>query len=295
MEAQSIVPPLVVLAGPTASGKTSLAITIAEHFNGEIICADSRTVYKYMDIGTAKPSAEEQERVKHWGLDLVEPGEEFNAAMFKKYAIKKITEIRARGKVPIIAGGTGLYVDAIIFDYKFGTAVDDTLRHRLEAMTIEQLHDHCYKNNMQLPENSLNKRYVIREIERKGLTSKRRTAPIGHSIIVGIATKKDILRTRIEHRAEQLFTNGMVEEAKMLGKKYGWNNEAMTGNIYPLVKKYIEGELSKSELQEKFVTSDWRLAKRQMTWLKRNSYILWLTLKDAEHYLSQKLVDYHNS
>lgn len=295
MASEPLTPPLVVIAGPTASGKTSLAIAIAKQFNGEIICADSRTIYKGMDIGTAKPTPEEQRAVAHWGLDLVEPGDEFNVAMFKQYALEKIADIRARNKVPILVGGTGLYVDALIFDYELGAAADSSLRHSLEVMTLEQLHDYCHKNNIRLPENEFNKRYVVREIERQGLHPQSRATPIEHSIIVGITTNKDILRTRIEHRAEQLFTNGMVEEAKILGKKYGWDNEAMTGNIYPLVKQYLDGGLSKKELQDRFVTSDWRLAKRQTTWLKRNSYILWLTLDDAEHYLSQKLVDYHNS
>ena len=111
--------PLVVIAGPTASGKTALAIRLAERYDGEIICADSRTIYKGMDIGTAKPSAEEQARVPHWGLDIVEPGERFTVADFKAYAERKIQEIRERDRIPFLVGGTGLYIDAVIFDFQF--------------------------------------------------------------------------------------------------------------------------------------------------------------------------------
>src|SRR5215216_6778680 len=111
--------PLITIVGPTASGKTSLAVELAEQFGGEIICADSRTVYRGMDIGTAKPSKADQKRVPHWGIDLVDPDQKFSAADFKVYANQKIKEIRARGHIPFLVGGTGLYVDAVIFDYQF--------------------------------------------------------------------------------------------------------------------------------------------------------------------------------
>jgi tRNA dimethylallyltransferase len=144
--------PLIVIVGPTASGKSALAMQLAERFGGEIICADSRTVYKGMDIGTAKPSAEDQARVPHHGLDLVEPGERFSAVDFKNYATQTIADIRARGKIPFLVGGTGLYVDAVIFDYHFGQA-DPELRAKLEALSLEELHEYCRNNNIKLPEN----------------------------------------------------------------------------------------------------------------------------------------------
>ena len=109
--------PLIVIVGPTASGKTSLAIKLAKKFGGEIICADSRTVYRDMDIGTAKPTLVERQEVAHWGLDLVEPGQLFSAADFKEYATKRIAEIRDRGNIPFLVGGTGLYIDGVIFNF----------------------------------------------------------------------------------------------------------------------------------------------------------------------------------
>ncbi|MCY1527555.1 tRNA dimethylallyltransferase [compost metagenome] len=277
--------PLIVITGPTASGKTSLSIDLAEKYNGEIICADSRTIYKGMDIGTAKPTLEERRSVVHWGLDLVEPGESFSAADFKAYANEKIADIRARNKVPFLVGGTGLYIDAVIFDYQFGAAVDAEHRSKLEQLTVEQLHDYCLKNNIELPENKLNKRYVIRAIEQGKVNRKRNSTIIEDTYVVAIATDRDILRTRIKDRTEQFFDNGVVEEATKLGKKYGWQNEAMTGNIYPLVQQYLKHEINLEEMKDKFTTLDWRLAKRQMTWLRRNPEAKWLSLTDAAYYL----------
>lgn len=281
--------PLIVIVGPTASGKTALAIRLAKRFGGEIICADSRTVYTYMDIGTAKPTVQEQAEVPHWGLDLVEPGERFTAADFKRYALEKINEIRARGNVPFLVGGSGLYVDAVLFDYEFGVQSDNVTRAQLEQLTVKELQKYCIDHNIELPENRRNKRYLVRAIEQHGINRQRRDTPISTSIIVGIATDRDELRTRIVHRAEQLFEDGVVKEATMLGKKYGWESEAMTGNIYPLVRQYLQGSLTMEEVQQKFITLDWRLAKRQLTWLRRNQHIQWKTLHDAEHYLSNIL------
>ena len=287
--AASSVAPLIVIAGPTASGKTSLAVDLAECYNGEIICADSRTIYRGMDIGTAKPMAEERRGVPHWGLDLVEPGEAFSAAQFKTYAQQKIAEIRQRGKVPFLVGGTGLYIDAVVFDFQFGSQADRELRQRMADMSIDSLQNYCYKNNIRLPENERNKRYLIRAIEQNGVNIGGSIMPTDNCTVVGITTKRDQLRTKIEFRAEQIFKNNVVKEAIELGKKYGWGSEAMTGNIYPLVRRHIEGDIDENELKRQFVVSDWRLAKRQLTWLRRNPYLLWGDRQAIEHYLSQFL------
>ena len=282
--------PLIVIAGPTASGKTALAVRLAERFNGEIICADSRTIYTGMDIGTAKPTCDERANVPHWGLDLVEPGGRFTVADFKAYAEQKIAEIRERGNVPFLVGGTGLYIDAIVFDFAFAGEANEVLREQLEQMNVQELQKYCENNNIKLPENDHNKRYLIRAIERKNVTVKRRETLIDNTIVVGITTNRETLRTRIALRSEQLFANNVVEEATILGKKYSWDSEAMTGNVYPLVRKYIAGELDETGLRREFEISDWRLAKRQMTWLRRNPYIMWGTIEASEHYLSRILV-----
>jgi len=281
--------PLIVIVGPTASGKSGLAVSLAERHNGEIICADSRTVFKGMDIGTAKPSREDQARVPHWGIDLVEPGEHFSAADFQTYTLQKISEIRARGNVPFLVGGTGLYVDGIVFNYQFGAPANVVLRDTLNGMSIDDLRLYCKKNNVMLPENEKNKRHLVRAIEQNGINKERQSTPINNCIIVGIATDNGTLLERIHARSEQLFEDGVVEEANMLGKKYGWENEAMSGNIYKLIFKFNHGELTRDSLREAFEQSDRRLAKRQRTWFKRNQFIEWKSLNEAEKYLDSSL------
>lgn len=284
--------PLIVIVGPTASGKSGIAVELAEQYNGEIICADSRTIYKGMDIGTAKPSREDQARVPHFGLDLVKPGEPFSAADFKAYAVQKIAEIRARGHVPFLVGGTGLYIDSIVFDYQFGPPADLEKRTELEHMTLKELHNYCIQYNITLPENDQNKRYVIRAIEQKGVSTKRLVAPINNCIVVGIATEREQLRERIKKRSEQLFNDGVVEEAKTLGDTYGWENEAMTGNIYRLSHAFLNNDITESELKTKNLTADWQLAKRQLTWLKRNKFITWLPLEDIKREVKNYIAPY---
>jgi tRNA dimethylallyltransferase len=285
--------PLIVIVGPTASGKSGIAIELAEQFGGEIICADSRTIYKGMDIGTAKPSKEDQARVPHFGLDLVAPNEPFSAADFKAYAVQKIEEIRARGHMPFLVGGTGLYIDSVIFDYEFGPPADLEKRAELEQMSLEELHNYCIQHNIPLPENDQNKRYVIRAIEQKGVSNKRLNTPINNCIIVGITTEREQLRERIRKRSEQLFDDGVVQEAKILGDTYGWESEAMTGNIYRLSRRFLNNEITEVELKAKNETADWQLAKRQMTWLKRNPFIKWLPLDkvtaEVKNYIAHHL------
>lgn len=288
--------PLVVIVGPTASGKTGLAVKLASRFGGEVISADSRAIYKDLDIGTAKPTAEERRRVPHWGIDLVVPGERFTAVDFQRYAKAKIQEIRGRGRVPFLAGGTGLYVDSVVYDYAF-PSIDDELSYReeLDALSLNELYEYCLKNNIILPENYKNKRYVVNAILRNGQKQQKRSTPIDNAIIVGITTEKTILRQRIEQRGDDIFRSDVVREARNAASRYGWDNEAMTGNIYPLIRQYLDGHLSLEEAQQRFVTLDWRLAKRQLTWLRRSEHITWLPLDEAYTYCARLLVKVNNS
>lgn len=281
--------PLIVIVGPTASGKTSLAINLAEIYGGEIICADSRTVYKDMDIGTAKPSYEDCQRVPHWGIDLVYPYEYFSAAEFKQYSLKKIEDIRSRNKIPFLVGGTGLYIDAIVFDYKFGNKSDVKKRTLLEKLTIEELWEYCSKNNIELPDNYNNKRYVIRCIEQGGTNNSRKVEINNNIIVVGISTDRDNLRKRIKDRIEQFFDNNVIEEARILGKIYGWDNRAMSGNIYPILHKYIDNKINIEEAKAEIFYRDWHLAKRQMTWFRRNKNIEWLELNQVPSYIYSRM------
>ena len=287
--------PLIVIVGPTASGKTELAIRIAKEFGGEIISADSRAVYKGLSIGTAKPSKDEQQGVPHWGIDVARPDERFTAADFKDYAVQKIAEIRARGHIPLLVGGTGLYIDAVVYDFQF-PQIDNVIevRSRFMKRTNEELIEYCNKNNIKLPYNFHNKRHLVSQILRKGEVQKSGYAPRDNTVIVGIATEKSTLDERIKLRAKQIFASGVIDEAVAAAATYGWENEAMSGNIYPLIKQYLTGELTKSELQERFAIKDRQLAKRQVTWFKRNEHITWLSLEDAHTYIARYLENVNN-
>ncbi len=288
--------PLIVIVGPTASGKTGLAIQLAKDFGGEIISADSRAIYRDLDIGTAKPSLSEQQGIPHWGINLVNPGERFTAVDFKEYAEGKIQDIRARGHVPFLVGGTGLYIDAVVYDFQFPNIGEDLERRQVfEKMTIAELHEYCNNNNIRLPENKMNKRYVVNSILRNGRALERRQEPRDDCIVVGISTEKEILKQRITDRAEVIFNSEVVVEAKHAAARYGWDNEAMTGNVYPLIHKLVKGELSFDDAKEKFRVLDWRLAKRQLTWLRRDEHIKWFSLDDAHTYLTRFLEPLNNS
>jgi tRNA dimethylallyltransferase len=288
--------PLIVIVGPTASGKTSLSIRLAKEFGGEIISADSRAIYRLLDIGTAKPSFPEREGVPHWGIDLVNPDERFTVSEFKLYTTEKIEEIRRRGNVPFLVGGTGLYVNATIYDYQFPPGGNDIARREtLMKKGLGELYDYCKKHNIKLPENKKNKRYVVNNILRNGENPKRKHELLEDTIVVGIATEKSRLKQRIQMRAKQMFSPELYDEAVCAGKIYGWNSEAMTGNIYPLIRQIVAGEMTETEAMERFAVLDWQLAKRQLTWFRRDSNIRWLSLDDAYTYLAHHLSELNNS
>ena len=283
--------PLVVIVGPTASGKTSLAVRLAKEFGGEIISADSRAVYRGLDIGTAKPSVEDRQGVPHWGIDIADPDQRFTAVDFQRYASGMIDTIRARGRLPFLVGGTGLYIDSVLYGYEFPAGVDDLdRRERLMKLSLEELYRYCGENNIELPENTKNKRYVVNNILRNGTKLKRKNTILTNTIVVGIATEKSVLRSRIEQRASEMFKSDIVNEVRGLTDNYGWNSEAMTGNIYPLIHEYLEGRITEQEALRKFIVQDWQLAKRQNTWFRRGEHVVWLSADDAYTYLAHLLV-----
>ena len=286
--------PLVVIVGPTASGKSSLALRLAQEFEGEIISADSRAVYKTLDIGTAKPTAEERRLIRHWGIDLVEPGVRFTAADFQRHARESIVDIRSRGKTPILVGGTGLYVDSVIYDYEFPPARVE-LRSQYNDWPVEKLQAYCVKNNIKLPTNGKNPRHLVDAIVRQGYRAKRSELLPSDTFVVGIATEIEVLRERIANRADQIFDSHVIDEARQAGNDYGWDSESMTGNIYPILRQVIDGTISIDAAKELFRISDWQLAKRQLTWLRRDTNIKWLSLADAYTYLARELVKTNKS
>ena len=272
---------IVVIVGPTASGKSSLAMKIAEKFNGEIICADSRTIYRGMNVGTAKPSLKDQKRIPHWGLDLLDPGQSYSAARFKKYADAKIAEIKARGCVPILVGGTGLYIDSIIFDFKFPKN-DLSSRQKLEGHSVEELQQIIKQHSYKMPENYKNKRYLIRAIERAGEGGSSISAPKPGTILVGLRLSDNVLRANINKRAETMFEQGIVKETRGLIDKYGKQKLLTNGGIiYKVCLDIIDGKMNEPTAIALFKNADWQYARRQKTWFRRNKFIQWFPNEES--------------
>lgn len=268
---------LIAVVGPTASGKTALAIEIAKKYGGEIICADSRSIYRGLSVGTAKPSLLEQEGIPHYGLDLVNPDESYSAADFQVYANEKIAEIRERGSLPILVGGSGLYVDGVLYNYEFGDSADPILRAELEALSIEDLQDRIEEAGYEMPENSQNKRYLIRAIEQGGVNRSHESLPSG-TVIIGINPGAEALEERIRARAHWMIDNGVLEEARLIDEDYGWDCPGASGNIYRALRPYVEHLTEDIEkCLEDSIILDKQLAKRQMGWFKRNKDIHWFT------------------
>lgn len=251
-------PTTVVILGPTGSGKTGVSIKIAKALGGEIISADSRAIFKGMDIGTAKPTKDEMQGVPHYGLDLVNPGERFTVADWKKYAEQKIAEIKARSKLPMVVGGTGLYIDALIYDYHFKGPTG----------------------------------HKIGDIEQKSCSD--RTEVKGDFLLIGVKTEPEVLRARLKARLDQMFSDALSDETKTLARQYDWQTQAMKSNVYMYVYKYLTGELTLHEAKEQCFYEDWHLAKRQLTWFKRNPEIIWLPLDKIYSFVLKYIQDEQN-
>lgn len=272
--------PLVVVVGETASGKSALALELAKQFDGEIICADSWTVRREVDIGTAKPSAGERAAVVHHLLDVVAPCQDFTAAVFKRLANEAIEEITNRGKLPIMAGGTGLYIDGVLYDYGFLPAGDRGEREKLNAMSVAELLTRIEKLGIDTGDvDKRNKRRLIRLIETAGARpSKRELRP--NTLIIGLRPKRSELKQKIITRSDAMLAAGLEDEVRRLSERYGWDCEALKGVGYAQWRGYFEGgegAQSLAETRQKIIKATSELAKRQRTWFKRNKSIQWFT------------------
>lgn len=281
---------LVVIIGETASGKSALAMELAQQFNGEIISADSWTVYSGFDIGTAKPSKSERASIPHHLLDIADPKTGFSAAEFKRLADQTIDDIQARGKLPILVGGTGLYIDSVIYDYGFLPAGTSWQRQELNSYSIDELLAEIKKRNIDLTGIDIrNKRRLVRLIEVDGqrpTKSKLRKK----TLILGLHIPKDQLEQKVAERTDKMLQAGLEKEVKDLIKIYGWKVEPIKGIGYREWQGFFEGKKSLQEVRTEIIRNSLQLAKKQRTWFKRNNSIQWLQKPNEAKALVQKFL-----
>jgi len=284
---------LIVLTGPTAVGKTSLSISLAKAVGGEIISADSMQVYKHMNIGTAKITEEEMCGVPHFLIDELEPDEEFNVTVFKNKVMKYIEEIRKRGHIPIIVGGTGFYIQSVIYDINFSEYGDDSeVRRKYEEMAETlgktELHkklseaDKDYADSVS--ENNVKK--VVRALAFYEMTGEKlsahnkkereRTSPFDFAYFVLTMDRKKLYE-RIDHRVDLMFEMGLVDEVKsLMARGYNKSMVSMQGIGYKEVIDYLNGETSLSECMDIIKRDTRHFAKRQLTWFKREKVVTYI-------------------
>jgi len=285
----------VAVVGPTATGKTGLAISLAQLFDGEVVCADSRTIYRGMDIGTAKPTAAEQALVPHHLLDIADPGERLSAGEFKKLAEAKITEIASRSKLPLLVGGSGLYVDAVIFDYEFPAAGNPDRRQKLEAMTDAQLHELLLAKDPRAFEyvDRANRRRVIRAIETAGEVRQKRGEVRPNVLVFGTTLNKEVAQKRIEHRIDKMLEEGFIDEIRVIGETYGWDSPALEVMGYRTFKGLLLGTKTLEQAKTDCMYEHLALYKKQVTWFKRNPSIHWVESADEAEPLVREFLGVH--
>ena len=286
-------PKVIVIVGPTASGKTALSIELAKKINGEIVSCDSMQIYKDMNIGSAKPTSKEMQGIKHYMIDIVSPEERFSVAEYKKKAENAIDEILSQKKVPIVVGGTGLYVNSLIYGIEYNEIeFDEEYRKKLEAIAVtpeglEKLYQkaqHIDSKAMEIISKNDKKR-IIRVLEIYHSTGKTKTELEIESRkngvkydykVFGINMERERLYYRINKRVDIMLQEGLIEEVEDLIKKYKKFPTAMQGLGYKEVVEYLDGKLSKNEMIEKIKQETRRYAKRQLTWFRKNKKIIWL-------------------
>jgi len=271
--------PLIVIVGETASGKSALAMNLARQFNGEIICADSWTVRKQVNIGTAKPTAHERTIIQHHLVDIIDPCEDFTAAVFKQLATGVIQDVITRGKLPIMVGGTGLYIDGVIYDFGFLPAGDRKLRQVLNRLSLNQLLEQIESRGLSLKGiDQRNKRRLIRLLETNGAQPTKHSLR-ANTLIIGLHINKNELKTRITLRLQEMLERGLEQEVRLLSKIYGWDCEALKGVGYNEWQGYFLGVQTLEHTKQRIISDTLDLAKRQCTWFNRNKSIHWVSNK----------------
>lgn len=293
-------PKVIVIVGPTASGKTALSIELAKKIDGEIISCDSMQIYKDMNIGSAKPTIEEMQGIKHYMLDIAEPTERFSVAEYKKRSEEAIDEILQKGKVPIIVGGTGLYANSLIYNIEYNEIMPDE-EYRKNLMKIAETEDGLatlYEKARSIDPvamekiSSNDKKRIIRVLEIKHSTGKNKTELELESRknevkyeykVFAINMPREILYDRINKRVDIMIENGLIDEVENIIEKYKEFPTAMQAIGYKEIVMYLKGELTKQEAIEKIKQESRRYAKRQITWFKKIEDIKWIDgLKDKD-------------
>lgn len=285
-------PTVIVICGPTASGKTALSIELAKRINGEIISADSMQIYKYMDIGSAKPTLEEMEDIKHYMLDFVEPNIRYSVADYKKTAEDCIEEILKKRKVPIIVGGTGLYVNSLIYGIEYNEIkLDEEYRQKLEERVEKEGLEKLYNEAVSIDSEAMSKiskndkKRILRVLEIYHETGKTKTEQEIESRknevrydykVFAINMDREKLYERINLRVDLMLEQGLIQEVKELVDKYEELPTAIQGLGYKETKEYLDGKISKEDMIEKIKMETRRYAKRQLTWFKKNKQTIWL-------------------
>lgn len=291
-------PTVIVIAGPTASGKTALSIKLAKELNGEIISCDSMQIYKEMDIGTAKVTKEEAEGIKHYLIDIVSPNERYTVSNFKKDSKNAIKEILNKGKTPIIVGGTGLYVDSLIYEIEYQDMEFD-INYRNELMEkaetnegLKELYEQAKTIDLKAMEkiSSNDKKRIIRVLEIYKATGKTKTeleilsrqkeVEYNYKVFV-VNMDREKLYNRIDKRVDIMIENGLVEEVEKIYNKYNEFPTAMQGLGYKEVVEYLQGKINKEEMIEKIKKESRHYAKRQLTWFRKDKNFIWLNSEDG--------------
>lgn len=296
-------PKVVVIVGPTASGKTKLSIELAKKIDGEIISSDSMQIYKEMDIGTAKVTKEEMQGINHYLVDFVSPDARYTVSDFKKDSKKSIKEIISKGKIPIVVGGTGLYINSLIYGIEYqDMKFDEQYRNKLIQIAeteegLKKLYEQAYKIDPEATEkiSQNDKKRIIRILEIYKSTGKTKTEQeilsrqkgVDYDFkVFGITMERGKLYERINHRVDVMIEQGLEDEVRKLISKYSEFPTSMQGLGYKEVVQYFNGELSRVEMIEKIKQESRRYAKRQLTWFRKNKEIIWL---DTENGVEQNI------
>ena len=287
---------VVVLIGPTAVGKTSLSIELAKQFNGEIISGDSMQIYKGMDIATAKITKEEMNGIPHHLIDILEPDDSFSVAQFQELVRTKITEITERGHLPIIVGGTGLYIQSVLYDYQFqDTASDLEYRSNLELLAEKEGTEYIHSMLSQVDNESAanihhhNVRRVIRALEVHHVTGKKMSELqkeqkgelLYDATIIGLTMDRDLLYDRINFRVDQMMEQGLLKEVEYFYNKGLRNCQSIQAIGYKEMFQYMEGTKSLEESIEELKQNSRRYAKRQLTWFRNKMGVKWFDMTES--------------